>query len=365
MPLLLPLAKSSLLCEPSRMFLASDNSGPVAPEIQAALAEANSGHQMAYGNDHLMDQVRARVREVFEAPEAAVYLVSTGTAANLLALSTLTRPWQGIYCSPVAHILVDECNGPEFFTGGARLLPVGKDDRITPQDFAAALAATHQGDVHCTQQGPLSITSVTEMGTVYRLDEIKALTAIATRHDLPVHLDGARFANAVVALDTTPADMTWRAGIDAVSFGGTKNGCMGVEAVIFFDPAHAWEFELRRKRAGHLFSKHRYLSAQMAAYLTDGLWHRLASAANANMAHLVRDLRQNAHVRFTHEPEANMAWVEMPRAIHRRLQDQGARYALVGALEGPDEDMLLGRLVCDWSITPEALDRFAGLVRAG
>lgn len=348
------------------MFFASDNSGPVAPEILAALEEANSGHQMAYGADRQMEDVRAAVREVFEAPEAAVYLVATGTAANLLALSTLTRPWQGIYCSPVAHILVDECNGPEFYTGGARLIPVGDGDRIGAEDFTAALAATHQGDVHCTQRGPLSITSVTEMGTVYRLEEIKALSGIAARHGLPVHLDGARFSNAVAALGCTPAEMTWRAGIDALSFGGTKNGCMGVEAVIFFDPAHAWEFELRRKRAGHLFSKHRYLSAQMKAYLTDGLWRRLAEKANARMAHLIRDLRQNDHVRFVDEPEANMAFVDMPRGVHRKLLDAGARYALMGdATQGPEDEMLRARLVCDWSIAEEALDRFAGLVRAG
>ena len=348
------------------MFLASDNSGPVAPEILAALTEANSGHQMAYGADRLMEDVRARVREVFEAPDAAVYLVATGTAANLLALSTLTRPWQGIYCSPVAHILVDECNGPEFFTGGARPLTVGESDRMSAEDFRAALAATHHGDVHCTQHGPLSITSVTEMGSVYRLDEIKALSGIAAGHDLPVHLDGARFSNACARLGCTPAEMTWRAGVDAVSFGGTKNGCMGVEAVIFFDPAHAWEFELRRKRAGHLFSKHRYLSAQMRAYLTDGLFLRLAEAANARMDHLLRALRQSPDVTIRHEPEANLCWAEMPRAIHRRLAAEGARYAVVGDVEnGADDEALLCRMVTDWSIPEEDLDRFASLVREG
>lgn len=348
------------------MFFASDNSGPVAPAIMAAMADANSGHSMAYGNDPWMEKAQAEIREVFEAPEAAVYLVSTGTAANALALSTLTSPFQAIYCSPLAHIVEDECNAPEFFSGGARMSPVGNSVKINPDALRDVIAGQAQGDVHCTQRGPLSITQVTERGTVYTLDEIRALTRIAQDFDLPTHLDGARFANAQVALGCTPADMTWRAGIDAVSFGGTKNGCMGVEAVIFFDPAHAWQFELRRKRAGHLVSKHRYLAAQMLGYLQKDLWLTLAKTSNAKGAALAEGLATIPDASLAHPVDANMLFLTLPRALHAKLQAAGARYAVMGDLTtGADDDALMCRLVCDWSISDDAIDQFLTLARAG
>lgn len=346
------------------MFFASDNSGPVHPRIMAALAQANEGFAMAYGADALMDEVRERLREIFEAPEAAVYLVATGTAANSLALATLAQPWQTVFCSPVAHIHEDECNAPEFYTGGAKLTLVGDGDRITADTLRGAIEAEETRGVHGPQRGPVSVTSVTERGTVYGLDELRAVTEVAKEHGLPVHLDGARFANALVALGCSPAEMTWKAGIDAVSFGGTKNGCMGVEAVIFFDPAHSWEFELRRKRGAHLFSKHRYLSAQMAGYLRDGLWLEMARAANANGARLAEGLR-GIGAAFLHEPQANMVFAALPRRAHRQLHAAGAVYHLWnGRLEGDDpEEMVGARFVCDWSIGPDQIDRFLELAR--
>lgn len=347
------------------MFFASDNSGPVHPRIMEALMDANQGHAMAYGADALMDEVRARIRDIFEAPEAAVYLVATGTAANALALATLAQPWQTVFCSPVAHIHEDECNAPEFYTGGAKLTLVGDTDRISAEALRAAIEAEETRGVHGPQRGPVSLTSVTERGTVYGLDELRAVTAVARDYGLPVHLDGARFANALAALDCSPAEMTWKAGIDAVSFGGTKNGCMGVEAVIFFDPAHAWEFELRRKRGAHLFSKHRYLSAQMAGYLRDGLWLDMARQANANCARLVAGLRA-AGMDFLHDPQANMAFPILPLRTHRRLHEAGAAYHLWnGTLDGDDPDQpIAARLVCDWSISSDGIDRFLNLLRA-
>jgi threonine aldolase len=346
------------------MFFASDNSGPVHPQVLAALSESNAGYAMAYGADALMDEVRERVRDVFEAPEAAVYLVATGTAANSLALATLMQPWQTVFCSPVAHIHEDECNAPEFYSGGAKLTLVPGSDKMSPKALQATIAKEETRGVHGPQRGPVSITQVTERGSVYSLAELRALASVAHEHGLPVHLDGARFANAQAALECSAADMTWKAGVDAVSFGGTKNGLMGVEAVIFFDPDKAWEFELRRKRGAHLFSKHRYLSAQMAAYLRDDLWLTSARAANANCARLAEGLRA-AGAEFLHSPDANMIFAAFPRAAHRRLHDAGAMYHIWdgGVLDGADPDeMIAARLVCDWSIGQDQIDRFLALI---
>ncbi|RME15921.1 MAG: low specificity L-threonine aldolase [Alphaproteobacteria bacterium] len=347
------------------MFFASDNAGPVHPKVMTALVAANEGHALPYGADDLMTAVRSHLREVFEAPEAAVYLVATGTAANSLALATLCAPFETVFCTPVAHIHEDECNAPEFFTGGAKLTLVGDGAKMSPEVLRAAIAAEESRGVHGPQRGPVSLTNVTERGTVYTPGEIAALSAVARDFGLKVHLDGARLANALVATGASPAEMTWKAGVDALSFGGTKNGLMGVEAVIFFDPAHAWEFELRRKRGAHLFSKHRYLSAQMLAYLEDGLWLENARAANAANARLAEGLQALPGVRFSHPPEANMSFAAWPRAGHRRLHEAGAQYYLwEGQLEGDDpEEALTARMVCDWSVTDEMIDRFVALVR--
>ena len=266
------------------MNLKSDNAGPAHPEVMQALAEANAGFALPYGGDDATRAACDRLRAEFEAPEAAVHLVATGTAANALALATMAQPWQTVFCTPLAHIHTDECQAPEFYTGGAKLTLAGADDKMTPEALDRAIAGWPPGDVHASQRGPVALTQVTEMGRVYALDELRALTGIAAAHEIPVYMDGARFANALEALDCTPAEMTWKAGIDAVSVGGTKNGCLGVEAVIFFDPAPAWECELRRKRGAHLFSKHRYLGAQMLAYLDSGLWRR--SAREIGRAHV-------------------------------------------------------------------------------
>ncbi|RBI72678.1 low specificity L-threonine aldolase [Roseovarius sp. TE539] len=342
------------------MFFASDNTGPAHPQVLAGLGQANEGYAAPYGTDELNLTVRERLRSLFEAPEAAVYLVATGTAANALALATLSRPWDTIFCTRQAHIEADECNAPEFYTGGAKLTLVGDADKLDPDTLRAAIGSKEFLGVHGPQRGPVALTQVTEMGQVYSCAEIAALGAVAHDYDVPLYMDGARFANAVAALGCTPAEMTWKAGVDAVSFGATKNGCLGVEAVIFFDPAHAWEFELRRKRGAHLFSKHRFLSAQMDAYLEDGLWLRSAQAANASAARLAEGLRGVPGCTFLAEPQANMIFARLPRAAHQRLQAAGAVYGLYeGPLgEGAPDEPLLMRLVCDWSCPPDAIDRF-------
>lgn len=347
------------------MFFASDNSGPVHGAIMEALAKVNQGYAMPYGADAVMDDVRDKIRTIFEAPKAEVYLVATGTAANSLALSTFCQPFETVFCSPVAHIHEDECNAPEFYSGGAKLTLVGDSDKMTADTLRAAIEKEETRGVHGPQRGPVSITQVTERGSVYSLEELTALTTVAKEFSLPVHLDGARFANALAALGSSPAEMTWKAGIDVVSFGGTKNGCMGVEAVILFDPKKAWEFELRRKRGAHLFSKHRYLSAQMNAYLTDDLWRKSGQMANANCTRLAEGLRAIDGVSFLFEPQANIIFCAFPRAAHQRLHDAGALYYVwSGSLEGDDPDEILeARLVCDWSISEDEIDRFFDLVR--
>lgn len=348
------------------MNFASDNTGPVHPKVMEALARANDGYAMPYGNDALSQSVVERIRNVFEAPDAAVYLVATGTAANSLILATMAKPWSTIFCAPHAHINEDECNAPEFYSGGAKLTLVGGENaKIAPDRLAKAITAEETRGVHGPQRGPVSITQATEKGTVYSLEEIREIAAVARRFGLRLHMDGARFANALVRLGCSASEMTWKAGVDAVSFGGTKNGLMGVEAVVFFDQELAWEFELRRKRGAHLFSKHRYLAAQMEAYLGGDLWLEIAQAANGACARVARGLKQVPGTAFHYEPEANIIFAEWSRAGHRRLHSAGAQYYLwTGSLDGgPDEEPLTARLVTDWSASEASVDRFLELVR--
>ncbi len=351
------------------MNFASDNTGPAHPDVIAAITAANEGYAMPYGADDAMARVRQSIRDLFEAPEAAVYLVSTGTAANALALSVMVQPWQSIFCHRIAHIEEDECGAPEFYANGAKLALVeGEGGKMTPDGLAQTIAHTGDKGVHGMQRGPVSLTNITEVGTAYSLSEIKALSDVAKSYDLPVHLDGARFANACAALGCRPADMTWKAGVDAVSFGGTKNGCMGVEAVILFDPKKAWEFELRRKRGAHLWSKHRFLSAQMEAYTLDDLWLRLAQSANARMAELRAGLAQIEGVHIAHEPAGNMLFAHLPRAAHKRAFAAGAQYYLFpfnATLEGPEDELILCRLVTDWSCSQSKVQALLDCFKAG
>ncbi len=348
------------------MWFTSDNAGPAAPQVIEAVAKANESYTGSYGADPIMDRVRDRIREIFEAPEAAVYLVATGTAANSLALACLVEPWQTVYCHRNAHIEEDECAAPEFYTGGAKLtLLDGAHAKIDPDSLQQAIDFTARAGVHNVQKGALSITNATENGAVYSLEELRALTSIARSADIPVHLDGARFTNALVAMGCTPAEMTWKSGVDAVSFGGTKNGLIGVEAVILFDPKRAWEFELRRKRGGHLFSKHRYLSAQMEAYLTDDLWRDLAGKANAQAAKLSAGIMALPNAELNHPTDANIVFASWPRSGHKNAQEVGAQYyfwPFDQSLEGPDDELLSARLVCNWATTDADIDTFLGLI---
>jgi threonine aldolase len=351
------------------MWFTSDNTGPAHPRVMEALVRANDGCQPSYGADAVTERVVARLREVFEAPDAAVHLVATGTAANALSLACLCPPWGTIFCHQYAHVAEDECGAPEFYTGGAKLTLLGGEDcKIRPEALEAVAAKTG-GAVHNVQRGAVSITNATEAGTAYTPDETAALAAVARRHGMPLHLDGARFANALVTLGCTPAEMTWKAGVDAVSFGGTKNGLLGVEAVILFDAARDWEFALRRKRGGHLFSKHRFLAAQMEAYLADDLWLDLARMANERAGRLARGIARAPGARLLHPVEANEVFAAWPRRLHRRVEAAGALYylwsfddPLAQTTDGPDEAPVAARLVCNWATEAAEVDRFVDLV---
>jgi threonine aldolase len=339
------------------MNFSSDNVAGVSPEILAALAAANAGRQPSYGDDPVTARVEKRLAEIFE-HEVAVFPVATGTAANALALATVLPPWGVVYCHAEAHILVDECGAPEFYAGGARVLglaaPHGK---ISPADLAPLLPGG-KGVVHHMQPAAISLTQASEAGTVYRPDEIAAIAELARAHQLPLHVDGARFANALVHLDCAPADITWRAGVDILSFGATKNGAAAAEAVIFFDAAKAADFAFRRKRGGHLFSKMRFLSAQLDAYLADDLWLRNARHANAAAKRLAEGLAGIPGLRLRHAVEANEIFVEMPDALIEALFARGFHFS---RWDGPQGNCV--RLVTAFDTDISDVDAFLATAR--
>jgi threonine aldolase len=339
------------------MNFASDNTAGVSPEILRALADANEGVVASYGADPITQRLERKLAEIFE-HEVAVFPVATGTAANALALAAVTPPWGAVFCHPLAHIACDEANAPEFYTGGAKLIPVdGADGKLRAEDLAARLPGD-LGNVHHAQPAAVSLTQATECGTAYRPAEIAEIATLAHRHGLAVHMDGARFANAMVHLGASPADLTWRSGVDVLSFGATKNGALGAEAIVFFDAARARELPFRRKRAGHLFSKMRFLSAQLDAYVTDELWIRNARHANAAATRLADGLAALPGVRLRHPVEANELFVEMPESVITGLFAAGGQFY---RWEGPASSCV--RLVTAWN-TKDA-DIAAFLAHAG
>lgn len=341
------------------MNFASDNTAPVHPQVMAALEAANAAPSMPYGNDALSRDVEAKIAAIFERP-AKVFLVSTGTAANALSLAAMTPVWGSIYCHAAAHIEEDECGAPEFYTGGAKLVGLdGEHGKLAPADLDAALNAAGAGVVHHVQPAALSLTNATEAGTIYSPAEIAALSAIARKHGLKVHLDGARFANALVASNCTPAEATWKAGVDILSFGGTKNGCLAVEAIVVFDDALAATLAFRRKRAGHLFSKHRYLAAQMAGYLDGGLWLDLARQSNAVAAKLASGLAALPGAKLAHPVQANEVFVDLPEAAIAAIEQAGFA---VYRWFGPGTRRL--RLVASWNSREADAERLIATAKA-
>jgi threonine aldolase len=346
------------------MNFASDNTAPVAPAILDAIVQANAGYAMGYGNDDWTKGVERQLSEVFE-HDVAVFLVATGTAANALSLAQVTPPWGVVFCHQDAHIVTDECGAPEFFGGGFKLegLP-GDGAKVTPGTLNAALAGYGGHEPHQMVASTLSITQTSEAGTIYRTDEIAELSEIAHARNLAVHMDGARFANALVRLNTTPAQMTWRSGVDVLSFGATKGGALAAEAVVIFDRARAAYFGERRKRAGHLLSKHRFIAAQMAAYLAEGRWLTLARHANA-MADILSQKLTGIGLRPVWPVEANLVFAVLPRALDAKLKAAGAQYYVrTGKGVAHDgADRVLVRLVTSFCTTEDDVERFVNLCK--
>jgi threonine aldolase len=336
---------------------ASDNVDGAAPEILEALLRANAGQARPYGADELTARMEARLAEIFER-DVGVLLVTSGTAANALSLASLTPPWGSVLCHRDAHIHSDECGAPGFFTGGAQLRLLGGSDARIDLDELSSAVRLGRGDVHASQPSSVSVTQITEAGTVYSLDQLRTIGRIAHDAQLLVHMDGARFANAIVSLGCTPAQMTWKAGIDVLSFGATKNGAPGVEAIVCFDRSRVEELQFRRKRAGQLASKMRFLAAQMDAYLADDLWLRNAAHANAMAARLATGLAVLEGVSLASPVAANMLFVRFPAAVAQRLLDQGLAFY-------PDRrDPSAHRLVTSFATLPEAVDAFIEATRA-
>ncbi len=304
----------------------SDNVAGASPAILEALTRAGTGAVMPYGADPLTAKVEARLCEIFETDMIA-YLVATGTAANSLSLSAMCPPYGAIYCHPESHANLDECNAPEFFTGGAKLVTIdGADGKIDAAALETALAAGWAGVEHHAQPAAVSLTQASEAGTLYTADALAAISEVCRAHGLGLHVDGARFANALVALDCSAADISWRAGVDVLSFGATKNGALAAEAVLFFRSGLTEGFRFRRKRAGHLFSKMRFLSAQMDAYLEGDLWLGNARHSNAMARRMADGLAGIAGAEFLYTVEANELFVHMPAALREGLEEDGFKF---------------------------------------
>lgn len=326
----------------------SDNSAGVTPEIMSAIAATNTGSAIAYGADPVTADLETVVRDVFEHSTARVFPVTSGTAANALSLAALCPPWGAVLCHETAHILQSECGATSMFGGGAVMRGVSGDDyRISVSSLRAALGAVRWGDPHHSQPAVLSLTQPTDMGTIYPLEAVAELAAIARDSGLRVHIDGARIANALVALGCTPAELTWRSGVDVVSLGATKNGALSSEAIIAFDDEVADQLVYRTKRSGHVTSKMRFQSAQVSAYLRDGQWLRTARNSNGTMERLSSGL-DSLGVEMLNRPDVNIVFAAIPDDVATELEAKGLLFYRIapGVI----------RLVTSWATTDDDVD---------
>ncbi len=332
---------------PPKYHFASDNTAGICPEAWLAMDEANAGFQPSYGDDEITREACEAFREFFET-DCDVYFVFNGTAANSLALATLTQSYHSVICHERAHIETDECGAPEFFSNGSKLLiakgPNGKLDAASVEHLI-----THRRDLHYPKPRALSLSQSTELGTVYQPAEIATLCELAKRHDLRVHMDGARFSNALAALGGAPADLTWRAGVDVLCFGGTKLGMAVTEAVVFFDRALGDEFAYRCKQAGQLCSKMRFISAQWLRMLRDETWRRHALHGNAIARRLAEGLGRLPGVKILYPVDANAVFCLLPEEIDTALKAKGWRYYNFIAGGG-------SRFMCSWKVSEADVD---------
>lgn len=302
-------------------LFASDNVTGACPEVMDAVVAANSGIATSYGDDEWSSRLQTKLSEIFET-DVEVFLAVSGTASNALALSALAPVFGKIYCHELSHINTDECGAPELFTGGAKLIPMrSSNGRIKANELAETIRGS--GNVHVTQPSVVSITQSCETGTVYQLDEIKAISKIARKHKMSVHMDGARFANALASLDVSPAEMTWKSGVDVLTLGGTKNGCLAAEAIIFFKPDMVGNFPYLHKRSGQLLSKMRFISSQLEAYVTDDLWIRNAQHANSMAKILSEGLNAFSNIELAYPTQSNEVFVNLPRELIDYLNNAG------------------------------------------
>jgi threonine aldolase len=332
----------------------SDNEAPVAPEILDAIAAVNKGFVHSYGEDQLTADLEQKFSEIF-ATDVQVWPLATGTAANSLAMAQICEPFGSIYCHAHAHMNTDECGAPEFFTAGAKLVGLdGDHGKLDATELGATLDKTGYLDVHEVMPSALSLSQATEFGTVYTPDEVGSLSEVARSHDLKVHMDGARFANAVQSLGVAPADITWKAGVDLMSFGATKNGAMMAEALLVFDSSLAEQLGRRRKRAGHLLSKMRYVSAQLDACLSDNRWLKWAANANQQAEKLSTGLTALSGIELLHPVQANEVFVRMDEKISTGLYAAGFQFHVWPGTQD------IYRLVCTWCSTDEDVDALLG-----
>jgi len=334
---------------------ASDNYAGICPEALAAMLEANAGHEVSYGADTWTSRASDLIRDVFET-NCEVFFVFNGTSANSLSLASLCQSYHSILCHELAHLEVAECGAPEFFSNGAKVLLLeGKDGKIEPASIERAVKK--RTDLHYPKPRALSLTQATETGTVYSIAELHVLTESARKLQLHVHMDGARFANAVVALGAKPKEMTWQLGVDVLCLGGTKNGIAVGEAVVFFNTELAREFEYRCKQGGQLASKMRFLSAPWVGMLKDGAWLRHAAHANAMARRLEKALQEWPQIKVGYPVQSNGVFAKMSPEIVQGLHDRGWKF-YTGVVT-PDES----RLMCSWDTTPEDVDAFAADIR--
>jgi threonine aldolase len=345
------------------MIFASDNWAGASEKVMAALAEQAKRGGPAYGDDLRTKLVERRFAEIFER-KVAVFFVATGTAANALSLAAYGQPGAVAFCHRESHVIADEPGSAELF-GGLRLIGLaGEAGKIAPETLDRAIARFPEGNTHHGRPVAVSLSELTELGAAYTAADIGALAAVAKRRGLAVHIDGARFGSAVAGLEVSPADLTWRAGVDVLSFGGTKNGCLAAEAVVFFEPADAAGFALARQRAGHTFSKSWFVAAQFDAYLDHGHWLDLARTANATARQLADAIRASAEARLVRDPDGNEVFAIFTKALDHRLRAAGAVYhpwsvESLPEAERPNSDEVLVRLIASFSTAAEDVDRFA------
>ena len=338
-----------------RVKFASDNVAGACPEVLDAVIKANEGDSTPYGNDQISTELQDKFSEIFE-KEVIVFPTASGTAANALALSTMTPSFGNIYCHKLSHINTDECGAPEFYTGGGKLVTLqGIKGKITANELDESV--TGAGIVHHTQPSSVSITQVCETGEVYQLDEIKKISDVAHNHNLNMHMDGARFANALVSLDVTPAEMTWKSGIDVLSFGATKNGCLAAEAIIFFKKDLVGNTAFLMKRAGHLLSKMSFVSAQLDAYISNDVWLKNARHANKMGKRLSEGLNNYSDINLSYPTEANEVFATFPRNKIEHLNSEGY------TINEDEWDGKAVRLVTSWNTKMSDIERFLNIIK--